>query len=72
MYMRRNDYKKAYDFLKIAERTQAKAKVAQIGSIIGTSHTTEKFLYERLAETTDKLGLREENKKYRGLVDSAF
>lgn len=72
IYMRRNDYQKAYGLLQKAEETQAKAKIAQIGSIIGTSHTTEKFLYERLIETTEKLGLREENKKYRALVESAF
>lgn len=72
IYMRRNDYKKAYGLLKKAEETQAKAKVAQIGSMIGTSHSTEKFLYERLIETTEKLGMREANRKYRDLVDSAF
>lgn len=72
IYMRRSEYKKAYDVLKKAEKAQEKAKVAQIGSIIGTSNATEKFLHERLVETTDKLGLREENKKYKDLVDSAF
>ncbi len=72
LQLRKADYKGAYANLKIAEEYLTKAKSQQIGSIVGTTGASDKFLYRRLADVTEKLGLREENKKYNELLESSF
>lgn len=70
--LRREQYQKAYDVLKRSEESLKVAKQMQIGAIVGIQPATEIYLYKRLAECTEKLGMREENRKYTDLIQSNF
>jgi hypothetical protein len=70
--MRRGQYQRAYDSLKLSEQYLAKANTMPIGAIAGIQPATTKYLYKRLAECTEKLGMREEHNKYAEMVESSF
>lgn len=70
--MRRGQYQRAYDLLKQSEKYLVKANAMPIGAIVGIQPATVQYLYKRLAECTEKLGMREEHDKYMRMVESSF
>jgi hypothetical protein len=70
--IRREQYQRAYDTLKLSEQSLKKANSMPIGSLVGIQPNTVAYLYRRLAECAEKLGLHDEQKKYQQLVDSSF
>jgi len=70
--IRRAQYQRAYETLKKAEQYLTKANSMPIGAIVGTQPTTVNYLYKRLAECSEKLGLRDEQKKYAEKVEASF
>ena len=70
--MRRAQFQEAYDTLKRSEVALNQASTMQIGAIVGIQPATIKYLYTRLAECAERLGKRDEARKYTEMVESSF